>query len=217
MKGGWFVAKHELLPPMDKQEIIAFFIYMFGFPNSVWLSPWTGTTSIRVYPEGLKIWFLGWGGIIHGKPTHEKISFHIRIQNLIITWGRKRRERVLCEILIITDTSNIDTGTPGLYPLGDWSHMYSDTWKEIPDSWRRSENDVVVREVGTFSRLIYVVAPIKCVHKGNTFPYMLVQDLNHGISFLYMSVYVSLGILLRWGLCDIPTICRKNQKREILP
>ena len=61
-------------------------------------------------------------------------------------------------------------------------------WENLPDSWRRSQNDVVVREGGTFCRPIYVVVPIKCVHNGNFLPYMLVWDLNHGISFLYMGV-----------------------------
>jgi len=78
--------------------------------------------------------------------------------------------------------------------------------RRILDSWRQSQNDVVVREIGTFCRPIYVVAPMKCVHDGNTFPYMLVRDLNCGISFLCMGVYVSLGILLQWGSCDIPAI-----------
>ena len=50
----------------------------------------------------------------------------------------------------------------------------------VPDSWRQSQNNIVVREVGTFYCLIYVIAPIKDVHDGNFLPYMLLQDLNHG-------------------------------------
>ena len=92
---------------------------------------------------------------------------------------------LLCASIIFLVGVILGKGT-----TGDWVPPFS-----FPDSWRRSQNDVVVREGGTFCRPIYVVAPIKCVHDGKFLPYMLVRDLNHGISFLCMGVYVILGIL----------------------
>jgi len=71
-------------------------------------------------------------------------------------------------------------------PMGPF-YMY------IRDSWRRSQNDVVVREVPSVARLWS--SAHKMCNRGRYFPYVRVRNLIPGNFLLYMGVYVNPQLL----------------------